>query len=296
MKKFLLGVIVALILFPAIVASADDAATPPTTTATGTTTTPATTTVMPNIPRSDFLPGGETGVDGGDFQDYLLLTGIPRVINIAIGILGIAAFIGILISAITMLTAYGSDDKLGRAKTALKYSLLGFFIVIFSYAIVSIVVSISLPKEEDADPDTNTGTSFMEQFVPTAYAVAADDINILLPSEHDMIENHDDQNRVSLPSGNILEEMLPALITNIMYLVAFLIFIAFVYGGTLMVIGRGNEEEVKKAKNIVIYAGIALAMISLGYAIIYGIATLKLTQDSGSTADDVFTENTDTGL
>jgi len=78
--------------------------------------------------------------------------------------------------------------------------------------------------------------------------------------------------------------------------VAFLIFVAFVYGGTLMVIGRGNEEEVTKAKNIVIYAGIGIAMISLGYAIVYGIATLKLTQDSGSTADDVFTENTDTGL
>jgi hypothetical protein len=195
-----------------------------------------------------------------------------------------------------MLTAYGSDDKLNRAKTGLKYSLLGFFIIIFSYAIVSIVVSISLPKEKDADPDTNTGSSFIEKFVPSAYAVTANDINTLLPSQQDMIEKQDSQNRVSLPSGNFLEEMVPALITNIMYLVAFLIFIAFVYGGTLMVIGRGNEEDVKKAKNIVIYAGIALAMISLGYAIIYGIATLKLTQDSGSTADDVFTENTDTGL
>src|SRR3989338_347446 len=236
--------------------------------------------VQPPLPVPDFLPDPDVGSTGGETQNYILNETIPRAINIGIGILSITAFIGILISAIQMLTAYGNDEKLNRAKTNLRYSLIGLVLVMLSYAIVSIVVSIALPNEEDAE----------SWLIPSAYAVDDEDVEILLPSQQDLIEAQDDQGRVALPGGDFLGEVVPAIITNIMYVVAFLIFIAFMYGGVLLVIGRGQEESLTKAKNIMIYAAIALALVSLGFALVYGITTLNLTEDEESTSDDVFVD------
>lgn len=257
--------------------------------ASATTTEQSTDAVMPHIPQPDFLPGPDSASTGAEMQDYVLNSGIPRAINIGIGILGIGAFVGIVISTIQMLTAYGEESGLTRGKTNLKYSLLGFFIVIFAYAIVSIIVSIALPATEVPDGTT----SF---FVPKTYAVSAEDLNVLMPSTEDIIYNQDEQHRVNLPSGDFLTEIVPAAISNVMYITGLLIFIGLVYGGTMTVIGRGNEETLTKAKTIFLYSGIALALLSLGYAIIYGIATLKLDNESSNESDDVFTETTQNGL
>lgn len=243
-------------------------------------------TDIPIIPQPEFLPGPTQGTGGSSVQDYLLNIGIPKAMNIGIGLLGLAAFVGILLSAIQMLTAYGKEDQLNRAKTNLRYSLLGFLITILAYGIVSIVVSIALPS---ASSDTTTTS-----FIPSAYAVdVTNDINTLLPSEKTIIEQ-DSQGRVSLPNGDFLGEIVPAAVTNIMYMVGFLVFIGLMYGGTLMVIGRGNEEEVGKAKSIIIYSSIALVLVSLGYAIIYGIATLQLNNDTTDSTNQVFTDTNST--
>lgn len=230
------------------------------------------------VPKPDYLPGPSEELTGDSTQDYVLNVTVPRTINIAIGLMGLGAFIGILISAITMLTAYGNEDKINRAKNNLKYSLLGFMITVLSYAIVSIVVSVSLPQEDIS-------------FIPTAHAVSSRDVNVLLPSQRDLIENQDPQGRVSLPSGDLVTEVVPGIITNILYMVGLLIFIALMYGGVLLVIGRGNEDMTNKAKSIITYGGVALVLVTLGYAIIYGIATLNFNQDDSTDADDVFVES-----
>jgi hypothetical protein len=242
-----------------------------------------TTVVRPDIPVPDFLPTPNTGGSGDDTQNYILNKTIPQAINLVIGILGIATFAGILFASLQFLTAYGDDTKLTRAKTNLRYGIFGFLISILAYGIVSIVVSIALPNE--TDQDANTGFHFIQ----TAYAIDTyDDLEILLPNQQDIIEEQDDQGRVALPGGDFLGEIVPAIITNVMYMVGFLIFIAFVYGGTLLVINRGNEETVTKAKQILIYSSVALALVSLGYAIVSGIANLNLNADEDSSTDDVF--------
>jgi len=247
------------------------------------------------IVKPDYLPGADETVEAdGNTQDYVLNTTIPRAINIGIGLLGLAAFIGILIAAITLLTAYGNEEKINRAKINLQYSIIGFIVVVFSYAIVSIVVSIALPSEDyGGDTGTNSETSF---WIPVAYA--ADDsegselstLEILFPNEADLIEQHDEEGRVSLPSGDFISEIVPAIITNFFYMIGFLVFIAFMYGGILLITGRGNEESITKAKNIIIYSAVALAFVSLGYAVIFGIATLNLKNDTTTDSDNVFTE------
>lgn len=247
-------------------------------------------TDIPSIPQADFLPGPTQGRSGSIVQDYVLNKGIPKAMNIGIGLLGIAAFLGLLVSAIQMLTAYGKEDQINRAKTNIRYSLLGFLLTILAYGIVSIIISLSLPNA--SNDSAKDSTSF---FIPSAYAIdVKNDLNILMPNEKTMIEDQDAQGRVGLPNGDFLGQIIPAAVTNIMYLVGFLIFIAFMYGGTLLVIGRGNEDELGKAKSIILYSAIALTLVSLGYAIIYGIATLQLKNDPTSTTDEVFSNTNDT--
>lgn len=261
-----------------------------TTTAEPSTESTATPTEIPTIYQPDFLPGPSQGTDSATVQDYVLNKAFPKALNIAIGIMGIAAFLGILIAALQMLTAYGDENKLTLGKTNMRYAIIGFLFIIFAYALVSIAVSVVLPTEDDTSSETGFNSSYFLASIPTAAAVdVEEDVNLLIPDAGDFIK--DDQGRVSLPSGDFLYEIVPAVVTNVMYAVGFLIFIALIYGGTAIVAGRGNEEEVTKAKTIVTYAAISLGLLSLGYAIIYGISTMNLTQDETSTGDDLFTED-----
>lgn len=245
------------------------------------------TTVRPTIPKPDFLPGpestSETGeaLSGADTQNYVLNTTIPRVINIVLGLFGIGTFLAILFSAVNMLTAWGNEDKTTKAKRTLQFSILGFVLSLFAYALVSIIVSLALPSEDQ--------TSFIDWLAPSAYADQID-VDILFPTETELIESQDPTRGVSLPSGDLITEVVPAIVTNIMFAVGFLIFIGFCYGGVLMVVGRGNEEMVTKAKNIVVYSAVALGLLGFGYAIVYGIATISFQEDANSELDDVYVD------
>lgn len=291
MKKLLFTLLVGLqllgstsLVFADVTSSATDDAS---------TASEATEVAAPVIFQPDFLPGPTSGTTGGVLQDYVLSTAVPKAINIGIGLLAITAFIGILVSAIQLLTAYGDENKVGRGKTNLRYSILGLIIVMMSYAIVSIVVSVALPKQEPADPTetSSEASTAIAWLIPTAQAVDVEkDPGLLFPDVNTMIESQDEQGRVSLPSGDFLGEIVPSIVTNIMYFVGFLIFISFVYAGSLIVMERGNEEAVTKAKTIIMWSAIAMALVSLGYAIVYGIVTLNLNQDSTTVNDDLFTE------
>ncbi|MBI4127322.1 hypothetical protein HY463_01290 [Candidatus Peregrinibacteria bacterium] len=239
-------------------------------------------TTVPVIPKPDYLPGpAETLTESAaNTQNYYLNTSIPGIINMAIGLIGIGAFIGILIGAINMLTAYGVEDKYKKGKDLIKYSLMGFIIVIFSYALVSIITSISLPSSTDTS------------WIPSASALDTNkDLDLLFPTEKSLIEDQSRTKNVSLPGGDLITEIVPAAITNIFYLTGLLIFISITYGGISMVTSQGNEEATKKAKTILIYSLVAVAILSLAYALIFGIATLTLNNDSNSSADNVFTES-----
>jgi hypothetical protein len=229
------------------------------------------------IPKPQYLPGPSEGSQGEATRNYIFETTVPRVLNLSIGILGIVAFLGILLAAFTMLTAYGNEDKYNKAKTNLRYSILGFLIVVLSYAIVAIITAIALPQEG--------------AFMSTAYAVDVDTApELLFPKESVLIGTEVEKYEVALPSGDLISEIIPAIVSNILYIIGFLVFIALMYGGVLLVIGRGNEEMTTKAKNIVIYAVVAIALVTGGYAIIFGIATINLNEDPTSDADDVFVE------
>ncbi len=238
------------------------------------------TVTTPTIPKPSYLPGPKETTQGADAQEYFLNVSIPKIINTGIGLVGIGAFIGLVIGAYHMLTAYGVEDKYKKGKDIIQYSLLGMVIVMLSYAIVQIISSISLPSE-------STETTW----IPRSYAAETTankpiDVDTLFPTEKALIEDQTDN--VSLAGGDLITEVVPGIITNIFYLTGLLIFISLTVGGIYMVIGRGNEEANTKAKNILIYSLVAMVVLSMGYAIIYGISTLTLGNDENSSTDNVF--------
>jgi hypothetical protein len=242
-----------------------------------------------DIQKPDFLPGPDLDQTpiGQETQNYILNEAIGNALNIGIGILGLSAFIGLLIGAITFLTAYGNEDKINRGKTILKNSLLGFLLITLSYAIISIVVAIAIPSEDIVFRPQNT---LQEWLIPSAHAVDDTDLNILLPPQSELIEGQNVAQDVSLVSGDLITQIVPAVVSNILFSVGFLLFISFMYGGGLLVINRGSEESVTKAKSIMTYSVVALAVISLGYALVFGIATFNFNNDESTDQDDVFTE------
>jgi len=215
-------------------------------------------TTMPSIPKPDTLIGPDAGSDQATVQEYFREKAIPRFISGFIGIVGLLAFISLLIAGIQFLTAYGNDEKVATAKRTAQYAIAGFVIAILSYAIVSIVGSVSLDSVLS---------------IPTADAVTVDD---LLPSEEELIESSPNAQGASLPSGDLVETVVPKAINIILYVTSSVILVALVYAGILLVIGRGKEEDISKAKDIILYAITGIIIIGVSYAIIYGIARLNL--------------------
>lgn len=255
------------------------------------------TTTRPVIPKPDFLPGPDSvvngeAVTGEETQDYVLNTTVPRAINLVLGLFGIGTFLAIVLAAVNMLIAWGNEDKVTKAKKNLTYALIGFVLSLFAYAIVSIIVSLALPRDEASEAASDS--AFLEWLAPSAHA-SDEQLDVLLPSQYELIESQggteDTPGRgVSLPSGDLITEVVPAIVTNLMFAVGFLIFVGFVYGGILLIYGRGNEEHVGKAKTIIVYSAIALGLLGFGYAIVYGIATINFDEDSNSNLDDVYVE------
>lgn len=54
-----------------------------------------------------------------------------------------------------------------------------------------------------------------------------------------------------------------------------LAFISFTYAGVMMVSARGNEEQIKKGKEILVWSIIALAIIATSYALVLGVSQLN---------------------
>lgn len=72
-----------------------------------------------------------------------------------------------------------------------------------------------------------------------------------------------------------LGTILSSLIKFILAITGTIAFISFSYAGVLMVTARGNEDQIKKGKDIILWSIIALAIIAGSYAVVLGVSQLK---------------------
>jgi len=67
-------------------------------------------------------------------------------------------------------------------------------------------------------------------------------------------------------------------ISIILAITGSLAFAAFTFGGVMMVTAQGNDEQIRKGKNILFWSVLALVIIAASYAIVVGISQLKFFQ------------------
>ncbi len=77
-----------------------------------------------------------------------------------------------------------------------------------------------------------------------------------------------------LPTGDLKFEIIPQLIKILLALTGSFSFIVFVYAGIKLIIAQGNEEEVTKFKNILLWSAVGLVFITTAYALVSGIMQL----------------------
>lgn len=223
------------------------------------------------IPKPKTLPGlTSEQQETTSGEKYTAEYVIPQVVNIIIGASVILCFILLVVGGIRYLTAYGNEEALTGAKNTVVFSLVGLFIALFSYAIVALIVGIKLDK-----PIT---------FVEKAYA-KYDEKSEPMQSPTDIVGLEEDSEIKSLPFAKIPEgEDENAYITKTLYgnmaklmlgLASILIVISFIVAGTLYVTAQGNEEQLNKAKSILIYTLIAVAIIASSYGITLGVTKIK---------------------
>lgn len=83
-----------------------------------------------------------------------------------------------------------------------------------------------------------------------------------------------DNNQGALPTGDLKKDIVPAAIKIALALAGTLFFCAIVYSGVMLVIAQGNEEELTKFKNMLIWSLVGLAFITASYALVRGVMNL----------------------
>lgn len=79
-----------------------------------------------------------------DDSNHLQSTYLPTVTRTIIALAGASALLMIIVGGIQILTAYGNDEAISKAKKTITYSVVGLLIALLSYAIVSIISYIKL--------------------------------------------------------------------------------------------------------------------------------------------------------
>jgi len=94
-------------------------------------------------------PAGSGGTEADVTGAIGLGTADPRtmaakIINVAMGFLGIIAVVIILIGGFKWMTAGGGEEKVEEATKMIKYGVIGLIIILASFAIAKMVINVLL--------------------------------------------------------------------------------------------------------------------------------------------------------
>jgi hypothetical protein len=111
-------------------------------------------TVLPAAAFAQELTGNDLGLDaiggsvklgGGDVRQTA-----ARIINVALGFLGIIAVVIVLIGGFKYMISGGSEDKTAEAKNMIVAGIIGLAIILSAWAITTFVVSSLLTATQES--------------------------------------------------------------------------------------------------------------------------------------------------
>lgn len=97
-------------------------------------------------------------------------------------------------------------------------------------------------------------------------------VDTLLPPRSDILV--DGKKDINLPAKDFKKGIIPGAIKMILALTGTVSFGVFVYAGVMLIIAQGNEEEITKFKNILIWSLVGLTFVIASYAIVSGVMQL----------------------
>ncbi len=78
-----------------------------------------------------------------------------------------------------------------------------------------------------------------------------------------------------LPTKDLKDDIIPQAVNFFLGMVATISFGMFLYAGVNLVISQGNEEEMTKFKNMMVWSIVGLVVITLSFAIVKGVLNLQ---------------------
>ena len=72
--------------------------------------------------------------------DDSLMSRVRVIINVVLGVMGVAAVAVIILGGVTYVTSQGQPDKLAQAKNTILYAIVGLVVALLGFAIVNFVL------------------------------------------------------------------------------------------------------------------------------------------------------------
>ena len=124
---------------------------------------------------------------------------------------------------------------------------------IFTALIFTVLIFVSAPQAFAENPSPNP-------------------VDAILPQ--DLVGSRLAPDQKVLPTGDFRTSIIPKAIKLTLALVGTVSVIVFVYAGVMLVISQGNEDDIKKFKEMITWSLIGLVFIVASYAIVTGVMTL----------------------
>lgn len=193
------------------------------------------------------------------FQEVLL----SNVINTLIGWTAALAVLFLVIGGYQYLTAGGNEESIKKAHKTFAWSLGGVLLALLAFALVQILVNInfSAPKEADANL---LAADLSTQF--------SNEIGQIVPFSNN--NGWDDERAAEvklLPQSNFRDEFLPVVTRFLLYAMTITSFVVFMYAGTMLVLGWGDEEKTKKSKQMIIWGLTGIGLAAAAYVLVKGV-------------------------
>lgn len=84
----------------------------------------------------------------------------------------------------------------------------------------------------------------------------------------------DEEGIKNLPQGDLRDEFIPIVVRFLIYGTGVVSFVVFFAAGVMLVISWGEEENNKKAKDMIVWGIVGLAVTGVSYAVVRGLLGL----------------------
>lgn len=206
------------------------------------------------------------------------LTIAVNIINVSLSFLGVISFILMAYAGFKWFTARDNEEEVTKAKDILKGTVIGLAISLSALGIAQLIFTGVVQR-------TTVQTSWLERVVPPAYAqdeevptYEAEELpfdpfegsasgNTTLGDEG--VDGMGSITKLDLGTADPLT-IVVATVNGLITLLGIIFMIMLIYAGVLWVTARGGEEQITKAKTILIRSVVGLTIV-LGS---YGLARL----------------------